>query len=132
MSVLNDVCTAIARKVGDAFPAIDARPHPGGGLVAPAFTIEVLSFPQRTTARKRDIQLRGVLILADVLTEEAVRQGREYMEDSLSAAIEGTAADYGDLVDHVVCGEWTEAVDTYQETGVWSITCDITVLGRTS
>lgn len=132
MSVLNDVCTAIAAKVAAAYPEIDARPHPGGALDAPAFTLEVVSFPQRTTARKRDITLRGVLILADVLTEEAVRQGRNYMEDGLSAAIEGTAADYSNLVDHVVCGEWAEATDIYQETGVWSITCDITVLGRTS
>lgn len=132
MSVLNDVCTAIARKVSDAYPEIDARPHPGGALTTPAFVLEVVSFPQRTTARKRDIVLRGVLVLADVLTEEAVRQGRDYMEDGLSAAIEGRAADYDDLVDHVVCGEWAEATDTYQETGVWSITCEITVLGRTS
>lgn len=132
MSILNDVCTAIARKVGDAYPEIDARAHPGGGVTAPAFWLEVVSFPQRTTARKRDIQLRGVLMLADVLTEEAIRQGRDYMEDALSVAIEGKAADYDDLVDHVVCSEWAEATDTYQETGIWSITCDITVLGRTS
>lgn len=130
MSVLNDVCKAIAVRAKASHPKLDARPHPGGALRAPAFYLVVSTFPTRTTSRKRDWTLRGVLVLGD-LGEEAVRQGREYME-TLPAAIEGTRDDYDGLVDSVTVSNAEEiGGDDYQQLPGWACAFEIEISGRT-
>jgi len=135
VSTLNEVCEAIARRVGTSYEKIDARAYPApGSMTLPGFFLEVASFPYRTTARKTDYQLRGTILVADAITAEASRQLRDLIErDAIPAAIEGVDRTLGGLVDQVTVFDVQEMTqDEYQAVGAWGALLTIQIMGRTS
>ena len=132
---LNSVCAAIAARVKAANAEIDCRdyPAPQSGKF-PVFYIEVPALTYRSTSRKSDFELRGVILVANGPNADSVRQLRDYLEPSaLLADIEGSDRTLGGLVDHIAVTGCSElSLEEFMSIGAWGASLTIQIMGKTT
>lgn len=133
MVTLNAVADELAGRVNEAFGEIHTRATEGGPVLSPQFLIVTPDFDYHVTARKTDFTLEAWVLVADTITDDAVRQLRTYAEaDGIKAAIEGTDRTLGGLVDDCVVLRFRSlSADEYQMVAMWGGVFEIQIMGRT-
>lgn len=133
MTTLNAVADEIAGRVNNEFPEVNVRATEGGPVLSPQLLVVTPDFEYHTTASKKDYQLECWLLIADTITDDAVRKLRTYAEiDGIKAAIEGNDRTLNGLVDDCVVLRFRSlSADEYQMVAMWGGVFEIQIMGRT-